>query len=129
MAPANVADGSIVEMSDVGLAGIGAAIGAFLTGLFAWLVQRSKGGTDIEVKVMDQWEKLNGSLAAENKRLGERCQRLEEAEGKCREQLAAVEKRLAILEGYEIGRGKAQQDAANIVAIERLTDRKEGDGK
>lgn len=50
-------------MSDISWAGVGAAIGAFLTGLFAWLVQRNKGVTDIEVAVLSEWQKLNGALS------------------------------------------------------------------
>lgn len=61
-------------MSDISVAGIGAAIGAFITGLFAWLIQRAKGNTDqeiaaaaskaaIEVAVMAEWQKLNTALA------------------------------------------------------------------
>lgn len=51
-------------MSDWSLAGIGAVIGAFLTGLFAWLTQRSKSGSDIEVAVIAEWQKLNAALAS-----------------------------------------------------------------
>jgi methyl-accepting chemotaxis protein len=48
---------------DFSWAGIGVAIGAFVTGLFAWLAQRSKSGTDIEVAVLAEWQKLNGALS------------------------------------------------------------------
>jgi hypothetical protein len=50
-------------MSDASFAGIGAAIGASVTGLFAWLTQRNKGGTDIEVAVLAEWQKLNAALS------------------------------------------------------------------
>lgn len=50
-------------MSDISWAGIGAAIGAFVTGLFAWLGQHRKSETDIEVAVLAEWQKLNGALA------------------------------------------------------------------
>jgi Tfp pilus assembly protein PilN len=63
-------------------------------------------------------------LRDENARLDGRCQRLEIAEEKCRDELADVKQRLSALEGYELGKGKARQDAANIVAIERLQDEK-----
>lgn len=50
-------------MSDVSWAGIGAAIGAFATGLFAWLTQRTKATSDVEVAVLREWQKLNGALS------------------------------------------------------------------
>lgn len=115
-------------MSDISLAGIGAAIGAAVAGLFAWLVQRSKGGTDVEVAVLAEWQKLNGAQSDEIQRLDERCQRLEAAEERCRADLSDALKRLSALEGYEHGQGKARQEAAQIVAIERLESRgKDGD--
>lgn len=48
---------------DFGWAALWAAVGAVVTGAFAWLVQRSKGHTDIEVAVLGEWQKLNGALA------------------------------------------------------------------
>lgn len=51
-------------MSEWSWAAVGAALGAFLTGLFAWLTQRSKGSTDIEVAVLAEWQKLNAALSA-----------------------------------------------------------------
>jgi hypothetical protein len=50
-------------MSDASWAGIGAAIGGLVTGLFAWLSQRAKGGADIEVAVIAEWQKLNAALS------------------------------------------------------------------
>lgn len=50
-------------MNDVSWAGLGAAIGALITGLFAWLGQRSKSGADIEVAVIAEWQKLNAALS------------------------------------------------------------------
>lgn len=116
-------------MSDVSLAGIGAAVGGLITGAFAWLIQRSKGGTDIEVAVLAEWRKLNEALSEEIKRLAERCQRLEGAEERCRTDLADALKRLSALEGYELGQGKARQEASQIVAIERLESEKKIGGK
>lgn len=110
-------------MSELSWTAIGVAIGALITGLFAWLVQRSIGGTAVEVAVMTEWEKLNGALAAEIDRIAGRCQRLEEAEERCREELAGAQLRLSTLEGYEHGQGKARQEAATIVALERIEDR------
>jgi hypothetical protein len=50
-------------MSDASFAGLGAAIGAFFTGIFAWLIQRNKGGTDIEVAAIAEWQKLYSALS------------------------------------------------------------------
>jgi uncharacterized protein YlxW (UPF0749 family) len=50
-------------MSDASFAGMGAAIGAAITGLFSWAVQRNRGGTDIEVAVLAEWQKLNAALS------------------------------------------------------------------
>lgn len=48
---------------DWGIGAIGVAIGGFITGLWAWLTQRSKGGTDIEVAAIAEWEKLYRALS------------------------------------------------------------------
>jgi predicted transcriptional regulator len=50
-------------MSDASWAGLGAAIGAVVTGFFAWIVQRVKAHGDIEVAVLAEWQKLNGALS------------------------------------------------------------------
>jgi hypothetical protein len=50
-------------MSDASWAGIGAAIGAIFTGLFAWLTQRTKAGSDVEVAAIAEWQKLYGALS------------------------------------------------------------------
>lgn len=106
--------------NDLGWGALVAVVSAIIGGLFGWLSQRRKSEAEIEVVVIAQWEKLNGALVAENGRLVERCKRLEKAEEQCRNDLADVKERLAVLEGYEFGQGKARQDAANIVAAERL---------
>jgi flagellar motility protein MotE (MotC chaperone) len=49
--------------SSFGVAAIGAAIGAAIAGIFAWLTQRSKGETDQSVAVLGEWSKLNKGLA------------------------------------------------------------------
>lgn len=47
----------------------------------------------------------------------------QEAENeRCRRDLAAAVKRIAELEGYMLGQGQARQEAANIVAVERISD-------
>jgi hypothetical protein len=64
---------------------------------------------------------------AQYDRMDARVQRLEKQEEECREDLNDARGRIAELEGYMIGQGKARQDAAAIVAVERLTDRQNGD--
>lgn len=68
-------------------------------------------------------------LRAEIERLDGRCIRLEDAEAKCRDDLASAKERIATLEGYQIGRGRAAQDAAGIVALERQKDEPKGPRK
>lgn len=55
------------------------------------------------------------------KRMDERVQYLEHREAECQEKLMDAVRRIAELEGYMIGAGKANQEAAGIVAIERIT--------
>jgi hypothetical protein len=61
--------------NDFGWAAVGAFIGALVTGLFGWLVQRSKSETDHEVAILAEWSKLNKGLA----------DRLSEVERECAE--------------------------------------------
>lgn len=49
--------------NDIGWAALWAVVGAALTGLFAWLTQRSKGRSDQGVAVIAEWSKLNTGLA------------------------------------------------------------------
>lgn len=51
-------------MNDVSFGALCGVIGAAIAGVFGWLVQRSKGGTDIEVAVLAEWQKLNAALSA-----------------------------------------------------------------
>ena len=73
--------------------------------------------------VGNQWKRFQDEI----KRLVERvvtvedkCAKLEESEERCREELADAKGRIAELEGYNIGSGSARQDAARIVAVDRL---------
>jgi hypothetical protein len=52
------------RVNDASWAGIGAIVGGMLTGLFAWLTQRTKAGSDVEVAVLSEWQKLNGALSS-----------------------------------------------------------------
>lgn len=78
--------------------------------------------------VMQRWNERVRDRAEidgdQYRRMDARMQRLEKAEEKCRYDLADAERRIAELEGYNIGRGKADQEAAAIVAAERLRGRK-----
>lgn len=53
-------------------------------------------------------------------RMDARLQRLERREEECQAKLADALHRIAELEGYNVGRGKADQEAAGVVARERL---------
>ena len=67
--------------------------------------------------------------ASQYKRMDERMQKLEASEQECRRELNATKGRVAELEGYMMGRGRADQEAQRIVSIDRLTDRRgESDG-
>lgn len=45
-------------MSDVSFGALCGTIGAVIAGIFAWLVQRSKGQSDVEVAVISEWKAL-----------------------------------------------------------------------
>lgn len=59
-------------------------------------------------------------LVAEVGRLDKRVQSLEVSEERCREELADAKQRLAELEGFNIGQGRAWQEAQGIVSAERM---------
>lgn len=86
----------------------------------AWVARRQA----IQAAKDADWVRIRDEAT----RLDERCQRLEESEERCREELRDVKDRLAQVEGFMIGQGHARQDAARIVAVERLEDKK-GEGK
>lgn len=58
--------------------------------------------------------------AADWSRLRDHCSFLMEAEERCRSELNEVKSRLATLEGYMAGQGRASQEAAGVVALERM---------
>lgn len=63
-------------------------------------------------------------------RMDARLQRLEQSEEECQHKLVDALRRIAELEGYNIGQGMARQEAAVIVATERIAgaiDKKNGD--
>lgn len=62
------------------------------------------------------WSRLRGEIA----RLDERCRLIESREEDCRRELAGAVGRIAELEGYNAGQGRAAQEAQLIVSAERL---------
>jgi hypothetical protein len=52
-------------------------------------------------------------------RLRDHCSFLMDAEERCRAELNEVKSRLATVEGYLAGQGRASQEAAGIIALER----------
>lgn len=96
--------------------------GVALLALFIW---RMWNGSPA---MFQQWIEYRKAKAAEKAadwtRLRDEAIRLGEAEERCRRELVDVVRRLAELEGFMMGKGKARQDAANIVALERLEQEK-----
>lgn len=125
-----MADGNIWQI----VTAVGAAGTASVFGLLAIRVWSGIP------KFMEQWLALRQAKALEKaadwsrrgdllkdqgdeiKRLGERCKRLEAAEEKCRNDLADAKERIATLEGYNIGEGKALNEAQRILSAEREAD-------
>jgi hypothetical protein len=62
------------------------------------------------------WQRLRD----ENKRIDDRCIRLEQSEEQCRKELADIKGRVAMLEGYQVGVGEARQQVAIIEGAERI---------
>ncbi len=74
---------------------------------------------DSEAAKAGDWTRLRGEID----RLDERCAQIEEREQECQRQLTDALHRIGELEGYNLGVGKANQEAAGIVAAERLKGR------
>lgn len=124
-----MADVSVWEM----LTAIGAAGSA---GIFALLAIRVWSGIP---NLMEKWLAFRIARAAEKtadwdrrgdelNRLDARCIKLEEAEQKCRDELADAKERIAVLEGYQIGRGAVRQELTIIESTDRVN-RKPEDGR
>ena len=58
-----MASAGVMPVSDVGNIGSGAVAGSLITGALAWLAQRRRAESDVEVAVLNQWQKLNGALS------------------------------------------------------------------
>jgi hypothetical protein len=95
-----------------------------LFGLFVW---RMWNGAPA---MFAQWIAYKRAKAEEKaadwSRLRDHCNFLMDAEERCRSELNEVKSRLATLEGYMAGQGAARQEAAGVVALDRLKDKKEG---
>lgn len=76
---------------------------------------------DKEAARAGDWERLR----AEIERVDKRCAALEAAEEECRKELAETKAELGELKGFMTGQGMARQEAAGIVANERLKNRKD----
>lgn len=101
------------------------------TPLYIALLFMVAGGFRVWPSIMERINERKRDRAAieadQYVRMDGRLKHLEEAESRCRDELADAVRRVAELEGYMMGTGKARQDAANIVAVERLT--RDGEGK
>lgn len=88
--------------------------------LFLFVVRMWNGAP----AMFEQWIAYKRAKAEEKSadwsRLRDHCSFLMQAEENCRSELNDVKGRLATLEGYMAGQGRASQEAAGIVAIERL---------
>jgi hypothetical protein len=88
--------------------------------LFLFVVRMWNGAP----AMFEQWIAYRRAKAEEKAadwtRLRDHCNFLIEAEERCRSELRDVQTRLATLEGYMAGQGAARQEAAGVVALERL---------
>ena len=96
--------------------------------LFLFVVRMWNGAP----AMFEQWIAYKRAKAEEKSsdwsRLRDHCAFLMKAEETCRSELNEVKGRLATLEGYMAGQGKASQEAAGVIALERLA-RKEAPKK
>lgn len=92
--------------------------------LFGLLVLRMWNGAPA---MFAQWIAYRRAKAEEKaadwSRLRDHCTFLIEAEERCRVELNEVKGRLASLEGWMAGQGQARQEAAGVVALDRLKDK------
>ncbi len=81
-----------------------------------WKQKWTEARTADDAIVGNQWKRFQEEIT----RLDGRCARLEESEERCQAALSDATRRIAELEGYEIGKGRAAQEAQGIVSAERL---------
>lgn len=68
----------------------------------------------------EDWTRLRDEVS----RIDNRCKALEEENHECRQNLAAAIHRIAQLEGYQLGRGQAAQEAQRFESTQRIVDDK-----
>ena len=117
-----MADGSFVSWitspaPPVWLAFIGLAVLA-IRFFPSWKQRWTEARTADDAIVGNQWSRLTGEI----NRLDGRVKHLEISEERCRIELADAKNRIAELEGYNMGQGKARQEAQAIVSTEREID-------
>jgi hypothetical protein len=111
----------------------GAAIWLGFFMLLGWMVRtwpvwkqrvtEAKAGADTIAG--NQMARLVGEIG----RLAQRVESLEASEERCRTDLADAKMRIAELEGYNMGRGEARNEAQRMLSNERETDRHGKGGK
>lgn len=89
----------------------------------SWKQRWTEARTADDAIVGNQWTRLTSEI----KRLDHRVRSLEESEEKCRAELADAKNRIAELEGYNMGRGEARNEAQRIVSAEREADARKRD--
>jgi hypothetical protein len=106
---------------------IESAAWAFVALCFLFLVRLWNGAPGMFAQWIDYRRARAAEKAADWERLRDEIKRLADAEQQCRRdfqelhtQHMNVVERLSSLEGYMAGQGRASQEAAGIVAIERL---------
>jgi septal ring factor EnvC (AmiA/AmiB activator) len=95
-----------------------------------WKQKWTEARTADDAIVGNQWKRFQEEIDRLVHRVADlesKCERLEASEEKCRTELADARRRIAEIEGYEIGRGKADQEAQAIVSADRLSRREKGE--
>lgn len=131
--------------NDFGAGALGAVVGAIITGLFAWLAQRTRGDSDQEVAVLAEWSKLytgvTDRLAAVEKEFAEYRQQvareMDEMREKCRrenEEMRAKHRRemrtmRELNEGLQRMIAQNSQSTAHLMGGSPVTNARDGDNE
>lgn len=100
--------------------------------LVHWWKLNNERKRDLATEKSGDWARLRGEverLDSITKSLWARVDELQEKVNACEEREGEWMKRAIAAEATLLGRGKAKQEAAQIVAAERLHDRDEGNGQ
>jgi septal ring factor EnvC (AmiA/AmiB activator) len=87
-----------------------------------WKQKWTEARTAEDAIVGNQWKRFQDEIDRLVNRITDiekKCDRLEASEERCKSDLADAKRRIAELEGYDEGQGRARQEAAGIVARER----------